>query len=94
MSVYKPSPKAIRKNSFKESQPDKLRLIFRTDSSALLYSTDGYVIQSDLYYRRPDSHVELTTDLIPDELKIDKRENQHVSDHEIDMFGINLKIDE
>lgn len=92
MKVYKPSLKAIKKDVFKDSEPEKLRLIFRTDDSALLFSTDGMVIQSDLYYRKPDSHVELTSESIPIELKIDKREFDHVRVNNIEMFGINLVV--
>lgn len=89
MNIYQPSAKAIRKNSFKDLNAKKFRLIFRNNQSALLYC-DGEVIESNLYYRKPDSHVELVHEQIPTSLKVDKYLLDSINDNQIGMFGIKL----
>lgn len=91
MIIFKPTRKAIKKNAFKYDFSENLRLIFRPDGSALLYDhSKGTVIQSDLFYRKPDSHVEKTDDIIPEFLNVDDYEQNHIKTYELDMFGIKL----
>jgi hypothetical protein len=92
MEVYKPSKKAIKKDAFKESDSENLRLIFRKgDSSAILYR-NGFLLEHSLYYRKPDSHVELIDEIPPKMLKVDRRVLSEINDYEIDMLGIELQI--
>lgn len=91
VTIYKPTKKAIKKNAFKHDASENLRLIFRSDGSALLYDhSKGTVIQSDLSYRKPDSHVEQTDDVIPEFLNVNNYEKTHIKTYDLDMFGIKL----
>ena len=57
----------------------------------MLYFRDE-VIDSSLKYRKPDSHCELAAENMPETLKIDHYELDHVNTHQIDMFGIELVV--
>lgn len=91
MTVYKLSAKGIKNNPFKLDNPETCRLILRDDNSAILYQNKK-LIQSDLFYRKPDSYLKPTGEKIPRELYTDIYEMNHLLDHGLDMFGIDLII--
>jgi len=78
--VYKPSAKAIRKGVLFEDH----RLILLGDGSALLYAA-GTIIQSDILYRRKDSHLVATDEPVPESLHVTMREAAHIADNKISL---------
>jgi len=92
MTVYKLSSKGIRNNPFKVDHPEACRIILRGDNSSILYQ-DNKLIQSDLFYRKPDSYLTPAYDEeIPNELHCDIYELNHIMDHKMNMFCINLIV--
>lgn len=81
--VYRPSKKALSKNVFDSSD----RLIFLGDGTAVMFNGDRLVVP-DLLYKRPDSHVVVTTEPIPRELKVSKQQLEHIKSN-----GIKLPFD-
>ena len=92
MNVYKPSKKAIKKDAFKDPDSASLRLIFREgDDSAILYQ-NGILLEHSLYYRKPDSHVELVVEFPPKTLKFSKKYYSEIVDNNVDMLGNGLDL--
>ena len=60
--IYKLTAKGLRNTKMTEDH----RLIIRGDGSALLFLRSGLIEQVDLAYRRPDSHVEVTSESMQD----------------------------
>lgn len=79
-TVYAPTPKGVRNAKF---HPDD-RIVFLGDGSVVVYRGDQ-LIQSDVLYRRPDSHLQLTEERLPTELKATDREKIHVKDNKIQL---------
>lgn len=79
-TVYKPSAKGLREAKFDPNE----RLIFYGTDTALIYNGDR-VVQSDLMYRKPDSHLTQVDEQVPTPLKIDKSELAHVRRHNLQL---------
>lgn len=58
--VYEPTKKALLRGAFEQGD----RLILLGDGSAALWNGDT-LKQSDLMYRRPDSHIRATKEPLP-----------------------------
>lgn len=71
--VYQPSAKALRKGALHAGD----RLVFLGDGSAAYWRGD-MLFQSDLLYRKPDSHVEATTERLPQSLYATRYELDHI----------------
>ena len=76
--VYKASSKALRKGVMVAED----RFVFLGDGSAAYWQGDR-LTQSDVLYRKPDSHCEATDEQMPSTLFISKRELDHVTDNGI-----------
>ena len=76
--VYKATSKALRAGALSVED----RLVFLGDGSAMLFQGDR-LVQSDLVYRRPDSHVVVTSETVPAVLRASKFEIDHVKRHGI-----------
>lgn len=76
--VYKATPKAIQAGALDESD----RLVFLGDGSAMRFQGDR-LVQSDLVYRQPDSHVVASGETVPASLRASKQEIDHVKRHGI-----------
>lgn len=81
--VYKGTAKAIRNGAMSAED----RFVFLGDGSAAFWRGDR-LTQSDVLYRKPDSHCEATDEKMPSTLKISQREMDHISDN-----GIKLPFD-
>lgn len=73
MIVYKPSAKAIKNKAFNQTD----RVVFLGDGSAALYN-GSRLIQSDVLYKKPDSHLVRTDEAVPSELVCSNHEKDHV----------------
>lgn len=89
MNIYKLTQKAIKKNKLKLENPELARIVFRENKSAILFS-GSTLIESDLFYPKPDSHVELSQDDMPTMLHGDQYQVTHILDNRIDMLGIKV----
>jgi hypothetical protein len=78
-TVYKATPKAIMKNKLNKDQ----RLILMGDGTAILYNTNGVLEQSDLQYKKPDSHIVATDEILPWQLQVHPDEMKHIKDNNI-----------
>lgn len=88
MKVYKPTLKALRKNAF--SSVDD-RIVFLGDGSVALFNKD-VLIQSDMLYKKPDSHCEETDETLPLVLFTSEQELRHINTHKISLpFAVSLR---
>lgn len=63
-TIYKPSPKGLRSHRAKMSEDD--RFIFLNAGSAIWFKTTGKIVQVDVLYRNPDSHLVATEEKVSD----------------------------
>lgn len=78
MIVYKGSPKALRKGAWAADD----RFVFLGDGTVATWKGDT-LVQSDVLYRRPDSHCVATDELLPTELKCSALEAGHIKRNDI-----------
>ncbi len=83
-TVYKFSIKGVnsKRAGGGYSDPKAIRLIFLGNGSACVYS-GSTLIQSDLLYTKPDSHVESTNESIPTYLFCGEKERIHIETNKI-----------
>jgi hypothetical protein len=83
MVVYKPSAKALKVGAF--DSPDERIILLGDGRTAMHYNVQGHLIQSDLFYQYPDSHLFPTAEDIPDELIVGWQEFDHIKTNEIQL---------
>jgi hypothetical protein len=85
--VYKATEKALKKNVFKPD--DRFVFLSGTGAGSIALWNGNKLVQSDVMYRKPDSHCTPTDELLPKSLVASKNEIQHIKDHNIALpFGV------
>lgn len=78
--VYKGSAKALRKGAWSPND----RFVFLGDGTVAVW-VDDTLVQSDVLYKRPDSHCEATNEPLPTVLRCPQRELDHVNRNKIQL---------
>ena len=82
MTIYRPTAKALKRTWM----TDDHRLWLRGDGSAIMWEASTLkVVQSDLLYRRKDSHITDSGEAMPAHLIFEAEELRHCLEHNMSL---------